>query len=61
MAEIRAMAWGKKSCLDWETFAPVEGGFAIQWTKGASRKAAYHWFYLNLFREAWRLKRCWYE
>lgn len=52
MQEIKAEVWGKKTALDWETYEEIPQGFAVQWTEGATKKVAHHWFWQRLFPEA---------
>ena len=52
MQEIKAEVWGKKTALDWETYKEIPQGFAVQWTEGATKKVAHHWFWQRLFPEA---------
>ena len=50
--EIRAEVWGRKAALDWQTYAEIDGGFAMQWAGGATYKTAHHWLWQRLFPEA---------
>lgn len=51
MAEMKSASWGRKAAVDWQSYAEIDGGFAVQWLAGATHKTAHHWLWQRVFPE----------